>query len=370
MAVVWLSPLPRGVVVHTGDFKIDPTPIDGVPIDLNKFADYGTKGVLLLLSDSTNVEREGYTLSEKVVGEEFDRIFPKAKRRIIVACFASNIHRRISGSMSPHQDSYEELTEPIGSSSQLKKWLPLLAAVILVGAVLWFFLRTGGGSALTSSTQPQAPEIVRPLGLYVDPTGGQTWRVSWNPNATALHNARNVQLFVHENGGLTSDDLAGDSQNRTLTAQDLASGSYEYRPVGNDVTFRLEVNDQTGRVLAESFRLVRSQNTPAPAPPTEPAAPAEAVRVIQPKAVYRAPAVVAAGVRSRIAGRIPIDVRVQIDVHGHVVSATPVTRARSDIGKYLAARAVQAAKQWRFEPARDNGKPVPGAQILHFVFEK
>ncbi len=84
---------PRGVVIHTGDFKIDPTPIDGVPIDLNKFAEYGSKGVLLLFSDSTNVEREGYTLSEKVVGDEFERIFPKAKRRIIVACFASNIHR-------------------------------------------------------------------------------------------------------------------------------------------------------------------------------------------------------------------------------------------------------------------------------------
>ena len=84
---------PRGVVVHTGDFKIDPTPIDGIPMDLNRFADYGSKGVLLFLSDSTNVEREGYTLSEKVVGEEFDKIFPKAKRRIIVACFASNIHR-------------------------------------------------------------------------------------------------------------------------------------------------------------------------------------------------------------------------------------------------------------------------------------
>ncbi len=84
---------PAGVVIHTGDFKIDPTPIDGIPIDLNRFADYGTKGVLLLMSDSTNVEREGYTLSEKVVGEEFDKIFPKAKRRIIVACFASNIHR-------------------------------------------------------------------------------------------------------------------------------------------------------------------------------------------------------------------------------------------------------------------------------------
>ncbi len=84
---------PAGVVIHTGDFKIDPTPIDGIPIDLNRFADYGSKGALMLLSDSTNVEREGYTLSEKVVGEEFDRIFPKAKRRIIVACFASNIHR-------------------------------------------------------------------------------------------------------------------------------------------------------------------------------------------------------------------------------------------------------------------------------------
>lgn len=67
--------------------------MDGVPTDLNRFADYGSKGVLVLMSDSTNVEREGYTLSEKVVGEEFERIFPKAKRRIIVACFASNIHR-------------------------------------------------------------------------------------------------------------------------------------------------------------------------------------------------------------------------------------------------------------------------------------
>jgi ribonuclease J len=84
---------PAGVVIHTGDFKIDPTPTDGIPTDLNKFAEYGSKGVLALFSDSTNVEREGYTLSERVVGEEFDKIFPKAKGRIIVACFASNIHR-------------------------------------------------------------------------------------------------------------------------------------------------------------------------------------------------------------------------------------------------------------------------------------
>jgi ribonuclease J len=84
---------PAGVVIHTGDFKIDPTPVDGKQMDLNRFAEYGSKGVLMLMSDSTNVEREGYTLSEKVVGEEFDKIFPTAKQRIIVACFASNIHR-------------------------------------------------------------------------------------------------------------------------------------------------------------------------------------------------------------------------------------------------------------------------------------
>jgi len=84
---------PAGVVIHTGDFKIDPTPIDGKPMDLSRFAEYGTKGVLLLMSDSTNVERAGYTLSERVVGQEFDKIFPTAKHRIIVGCFASNIHR-------------------------------------------------------------------------------------------------------------------------------------------------------------------------------------------------------------------------------------------------------------------------------------
>lgn len=84
---------PAGVVIHTGDFKIDPTPIDNKPMDLNRFAEYGSRGVLMLMSDSTNVERSGYTLSERAVGEEFDRLFPKATGRIIVACFASNIHR-------------------------------------------------------------------------------------------------------------------------------------------------------------------------------------------------------------------------------------------------------------------------------------
>jgi ribonuclease J len=84
---------PVGVVIHTGDFKIDYTPIHGDLIDLGRFAELGNKGVLLLMSDSTNVEREGYTMSERIVGESFERIFDDVKNRIIVATFASNIHR-------------------------------------------------------------------------------------------------------------------------------------------------------------------------------------------------------------------------------------------------------------------------------------
>jgi ribonuclease J len=84
---------PVGIVVHTGDFKVDFTPISGDPIDLPRFAELGKKGVLLLMSDSTNVERPGYTMSEKTVGETFEEIFMNAKSRILVATFASNIHR-------------------------------------------------------------------------------------------------------------------------------------------------------------------------------------------------------------------------------------------------------------------------------------
>ena len=84
---------PLGVVLHTGDFKIDYTPIDGEPMDFGRFAEIGKRGVLAMMADSTNVEKPGYTMSEKVVGESFARLFSKAKGRIIIATFASNVHR-------------------------------------------------------------------------------------------------------------------------------------------------------------------------------------------------------------------------------------------------------------------------------------
>ncbi len=84
---------PAGMILHTSDFKIDYTPIQGKPIDLARLAELGKKGVLLLMCDSTNVERPGYTMSERTVGDTFDEIFINAKSRIIVASFASNVDR-------------------------------------------------------------------------------------------------------------------------------------------------------------------------------------------------------------------------------------------------------------------------------------
>jgi ribonuclease J len=84
---------PAGLIVHTGDFKLDPTPVDGQTTDLGRLAAYGEEGVLLLLADSTNVERPGQTLSERAVGEAFHELVPRSSGMVFVATFSSNIHR-------------------------------------------------------------------------------------------------------------------------------------------------------------------------------------------------------------------------------------------------------------------------------------
>jgi ribonuclease J len=84
---------PLGVIMHTGDFKVDPSPTDNELFDLHKFAEYGKRGVLLLMSDSTNVDRPGYTESERAVAPRLADLFMRAPRRIVVTCFSSSIHR-------------------------------------------------------------------------------------------------------------------------------------------------------------------------------------------------------------------------------------------------------------------------------------
>jgi ribonuclease J len=84
---------PLGVIIHTGDFKVDPTPTDNKLFDLHAFAEYGKEGVLALFQDSTNVERKGYTPSERAVRRKFDEIFAHTQRRLFISCFSSSIHR-------------------------------------------------------------------------------------------------------------------------------------------------------------------------------------------------------------------------------------------------------------------------------------
>ena len=84
---------PVGTVLHTGDFKVDFTPIDGKIMDFGRIAELGNQGILALMSDSTNSERKGFTMSESTVGEVFDRYFLHCTKRIVVATFASNVHR-------------------------------------------------------------------------------------------------------------------------------------------------------------------------------------------------------------------------------------------------------------------------------------
>jgi ribonuclease J len=91
MALAITTPL--GVIIHTGDFKVDPTPTDNELFDLHTLAEYGKRGVLLLMSDSTNVDRPGYTESERAVRPRLEDIFYRAERRLVISCFSSSIHR-------------------------------------------------------------------------------------------------------------------------------------------------------------------------------------------------------------------------------------------------------------------------------------
>src|SRR5947209_3990940 len=92
-AVALAITTPLGVIIHTGDFKVDPTPIDNELFDLHTLADYGKRGVLLLLSDSTNVDRPGFTESERAVRPRLEELFSGSEGKLVISCFSSSVHR-------------------------------------------------------------------------------------------------------------------------------------------------------------------------------------------------------------------------------------------------------------------------------------
>jgi hypothetical protein len=259
----------------------------------------------------------------------------------------------------PAPFSHRDESGIASTRKRARRWWPFACAILLVaGAASILLPRVDRREAtpVPDNASPEAGASVRPLGLYVDPSGS-AWRISWNRDATALRGARGVRLFVRD-----SDD-----QNRIdLSPQDLQSGTYQYQPKGQDVTLRLEVTDNSGHLAAESFRVLKS----APAAPVvvKPAAPRS--NTVPPHATRQVPPTVPASIRPRIKDPIPIDVWVKVDVHGKVTEAVPVAKPHSGLGAYLAKSAVAAAKQWRFDPAREDGKPVPGTEKIHFVFER
>lgn len=235
-----------------------------------------------------------------------------------------------------------------------RRW-PVLAAVLLVGAGAAVFLQPAGHRIAAPEPTPVADTAATayPIGLYVDPSG-QNWRISWNLSATSLQAARGGKLFVRDGDDQTPIDLS---------PTDLQKGSYQLQVKGSDVTVRLEVTDAAGHLSAESFRLKNIEKSPV-----QDSTPASSRT--PPVATHKEAPVVPSSIRPRIRGRIPIDVRVQIDAQGRVTSASPLTKAHSGLETYLAGRAVAAAKQWRYKPARQNGNAVAGTEIIHFNFEK
>jgi TonB family protein len=258
--------------------------------------------------------------------------------------------------LSGDEDSDDEDREP-HEGRVLRKAAPFLVALALVGGAVWLLPR------LISPTTPNAPARVsdahRPLGLSVDPSSS-TWRISWNRDAAMLQGAQIVRLFIHDFSAPESPGQSGID----LSGSDLESGMYPYtpgeHPGGVDLAFRLEATGRDGVVSAETYRLVEK----SPSPP--------GISSVQTptRVTHRVAPVIASGIRPRIRGKVPIDIRVQIDSKGNVTRATPASRAKNSLERYLARSAVQAAKQWRFEPARRDGKAIAGTQTLHFVFEQ
>lgn len=228
----------------------------------------------------------------------------------------------------------EEVPPP---SRARRLWLGLAVLLSAAGAFGWFYA-AGHPVPIATASLP-AP---RPLGLSVDPALPD-WHISWNRDASVLRNARAVRLLIQDSGEQSTVDL---------WQKDLDAATWQFHPRGDvvpfsDVRFRMEATARDGQVSAESFRVITRTTLPAPRPATRPA-PGKASPA---KSVHRVAPVISAGIRPQIHGKVYIDIRVQVNRQGRVTAAVPAARPRGALAGYLAASAVRAARQWRFEAA-------------------
>jgi TonB family protein len=310
--------------------------------------------------------------AHEAAGPSFPFTTPHAKPRRLVPDFEQAATPRKEILLPPRPTSSVD-TEPLPGSRRGWLW-PFIAALVLIGGAVWALPR------FLSSDKPTggvADSVRLPLGLSVDPSG-PAWRISWNRDAAMLNGAQRVRLFIRDYSG------GGEQNGIDLTGPDLEGGMYAYTPAVRsgpvDVAFRMEAVTRDGTVSAETYRLMRtaasslaapSSTAPGTAAPGTSGTTAEAqVPQVGPKVLRRVPPVIPASIRPRIRGKIPIDVKVEIDRRGAVTSAESITKTRSGVETLLARSAVRAAKQWRFEPAKRDGKAVAGTQTVHFVFEQ
>ena len=221
---------PAGIIMHSGDFKLDQTPVDGHPTDIGRLGEYGRKGVLLFMSDSTNAEQEGHTPSEQLVADAFRNIFPHAEGRIIITTFASNIYRLQQALEVAHQFGRKvavvgrsmtnniHLAQELGllrvppdtlvSVKELKKLPPNQAMILSTGA------QGEPLSALSRIANREHPQVQVEKGdtiiLSATPIPGNEELVHRTINNLYRHGAKvfySARNKVHVSGHASADDL-------------------------------------------------------------------------------------------------------------------------------------------------------------------
>ena len=261
----------------------------------------------------------------------------------------------------------EALPEPAPPRPRKNLHWEIFAAAVMIAAAFallyWQYYGDAGGR-ITGLAQAPVPTRAASLGLSVRPGGG-AWRVTWNADSPEVRTATGGAL-----------DVADDNSRARipLSASEIRRGLATYRPNGSDVTFRLEIDSNRDILATETYRIFEKEVV-RPAPP--PAAPKKQVaeqpkqeeRYTPPEVLERVSPQVGEGIRTRIASPMTIDVRVHIAKNGLVTDAVAIQHV-DGLVDYLGARAVAAAKEWTFTPAKQGSEPIESTRVIHFVFEQ